>query len=318
MVKLPEDVWRGIACETVADLNAMTASGKIRELILVAEAWHEKQFVRIADMICDSGAKAVMLAGPSSSGKTTSAHRLATQLKVLGKKPVLISLDDYYIDRHLIAPGPDGTLDLEHINAIDIRLLRTHIGQLLSGKMVELPFFNFKTGKREWREHRIKLYPDSIILVEGLHGLNPVLLPQGLDASLIFKVYVAPQLPMNQEWIPESTLRLLRRIVRDNQTRGASVQQTVSMWDSVRRGEKRWIFPFREKADVCFNSATSYELAVLKKHIASLLLETKSDCGVIQNILKELDYIQEANVDDEIPSTSLIREFIGGNVYYKQ
>lgn len=310
-------------CETVADLNELTNSGRIRELIRVNEALHEKRFSQVADMVCQRGARAVMLAGPSSSGKTTSANRLATQLRVHGKKPILMSLDDYYIDRDKIAPGPDGKLDLEHINTLDTALFREDMGKLLAGEERELPTFNFKTGKREWRGHRLKLEPSSVIIVEGLHGLNPAMLPEQVDKSLIFRLYVSPLLPLNLDnhnRIPTSYLRLLRRIVRDYETRGASVQHTLDMWDSVRRGERRWIFPYQENADVIFNSSSLYELAVLKKHIFPLLtaVQPEDECyDEVRNIVKILNYVQEADVDDEIPPTSLVREFIGGNTFYR-
>ena len=309
-------------CETVADLNELTRSGKIRELIRVNEALHEKRFSQVADLICRRENRAVMLAGPSSSGKTTSANRLATQLRVHGKKPVLMSLDDYYLDRDQIPPGPDGKQDFEHINTLDTDLFGQHMGKLLSGEEVEIPVFNFKTGKREWRGHRMKLHPDSVIIVEGLHALNPVLLPEGMENS-VFRMYVSPLLPLNLDdhnRIPTSYLRLLRRIVRDYESRGTSVQRTIQMWDSVRRGEERWIFPYQENADVIFNSSTLYELAVLKKHIFPLLTAVvpEDECyDEVRAIVKILNFVLEANVDDEIPPTSLVREFIGGNSFYK-
>lgn len=310
-------------CETVADLNDLVISGKIRQLIRVNEALHEKRFSQVADMVCQRGAKAVMLAGPSSSGKTTSANRLATQLRVHGKKPILMSLDDYYVDRDLITPGPDGKLDLEHINTIDTELFREHLGLLLDGQCVELPSFNFKTGKREWHAEKLQLFEDSVIIVEGLHALNPQLLPERFDKQLVFKLYISPLLPLNLDdhnRIPTSLLRLLRRTVRDFEGRGASVQKTMDMWDSVRRGEKRWIYPYQEGADVIFNSSTLYELAVLKKHIFPLLtaVEPEDSCyEEVRRLVKILNYVQEADVDDEIPPTSLVREFIGGNSFYR-
>lgn len=312
-----------MGCETVADLNELVDSDKIRELIRVNEALHEKRFSQIADMICSRGAKAVMLAGPSSSGKTTSANRLATQLRGHGKMPILMSLDDYYIDRDKIPTGPDGKVDLEHINTIDTELFGEHISALMNGRSVELPKFNFKTGKREWSGHKLCLTPDSVIIVEGLHGLNPALIPSGLDPQLVFRIYVSPLLPLNLDdhnRIPTSYLRLLRRTVRDYETRGASVQKTLSMWDSVRSGEERWIFPFQENADVIFNSSTLYELAVLKKHIFPLLTAVQPDeeCyDQVRATVKILNYVHEADVDDEIPPTSIIREFIGGNSFYR-
>jgi len=311
-------------CETVADLNELVDSGKIRELIRVNEALHEKRFSQVADMICQRGAKAVMLAGPSSSGKTTSANRLATQLRVHGKKPILMSLDDYYMDRDKIPVGPNGEVDLEHINTIDTDLFSQHLQQLLQGQEVEIPVFNFKLGKREWVGHKMKLHDNSVIIVEGLHGLNPVLLPKDLDPNLVFKLFVSPLLPLSLDdhnRIPTSYLRLLRRTVRDYETRNSSVQRTLGMWDSVRRGEKRWIFPFQEHADVIFNSSTLYELAVLKKHIFPLLTAVGPEDEAydqVRAIVKVLNFVHEADVDDEIPPTSLVREFIGGNSFYRK
>ena len=311
-------------CETVSDLNRLVESGKIRELIRVNEALHEKKFSKIADMICERGAKAVMLAGPSSSGKTTSANRLATQLRVHGKSPILISLDDYYIDRDKIIPGPDGKIDLEYINTIDTELFGKQLSELLRGEEVELPSFDFKLGRRIYLGHKLRLKDNSVIIVEGIHGLNPILLPKELPSNLVFKMYVSPLLPLSLDYhnrIPTSYLRLLRRTVRDFETRGASVQRTLSMWDSVRRGEEKWIFPYQENADVIFNSSTLYELAVLKKHIFPLLtvIEASDECyDQVRAIVKILNYVHEADVDDEIPPTSIVREFIGGNSFYRK
>ena len=310
-------------CETVSDLNRKTISGSIRELIRVNEALHEKRISQIADMVCQRSAQVVMLAGPSSSGKTTTANRLATQLRVHGKKPILMSLDNYYIDRDKLAPGPDGKVDLEHINTLDTELFRQNISCLLSGGETALPTFNFVQGKRAWDGRQLRLGENSVIIVEGIHGLNPQMLPDGVPENKIFKLYVSPLLPLNLDnhnRVPTSYLRLLRRIVRDFETRGSSVERTISMWDSVQSGEKRWIFPYQENADVIFNSSTLYELAVLKKHIFPLLTQIMPEDSCydqVCSIVKILNYIQEADVDNEIPPTSIVREFIGGNTFYR-
>ena len=223
-----------------------------------------------------------------------------------------------------VTEDPDGKLDLEHIQAIDTELFRRNLRDLLRGREVELPSFNFVTGRREWRGRVMRLEPDTVMIVEGLHALNPALLPADLDRDSLFRMYVSPLLPLNLDnhnRIPTSYLRLLRRIVRDYETRGSSVEQTVDMWDSVRRGEHRWIYPFQEQADVIFNSSTLYELAVLKKHIFPLLTAVgpeQSCYDTVRGAVKILNFVEEADVDDEIPPTSLVREFIGGNSFYRK
>lgn len=309
-------------CKNVPELNEMVCSGRIRELIRVNEALHEKRYAQIADMVCSRDAKVIMLAGPSSSGKTTSANRLATQLRVHGKKPVIISLDDYYLDRDSIPIGADGKRDLEHINTIDTPLFCRHMQQLLSGDTVVLPKFDFLTGKRISGGESLRLKEDTVLIVEGLHALNPLLHVENVPQNSIFRLYVNPMLPLNLDdhnRIASSYLRLLRRIVRDYENRGASVEDTMSMWNSVRRGERIWIYPFRETADVIFNSSTLYELPVLKKHIFPLLTAVEPESPYYEEVrgaVKILNYVLEADVDSEIPPTSLVREFIGGNTFY--
>ena len=311
-----------IKCETVSDLNNIVNNGKIRQLIQVCESLHEREFVKIAEAIRSCNARIVMIAGPSASGKTTSANRLACQLRTLGKEPIIISLDDYYIDRDNIRPGPDGTLDLEHINTIDTKLFRSDMEKLQQGKVIQLPAFDFITGRRSWQNRDLEMQENTVVIVEGLHGLNPILIPEKIDNSRIFRLYIIPLLQVKLDEntpIPTSFLRRLRRIVRDYRTRGSSVQQTISMWESVRRGENRWIFPFQENADMVFNSATLYELAILKKHSEKLFAEVDPSDHCYEHVaemLKILDGVEQADVDNEIPPTSIVREFIGNNTFY--
>ena len=212
---------------------------------------------------------------------------------------------------------------MEHINTIDTDLFRRDLKRLLAGEEVELPSFSFKLGRRVWTGHKLRLEKDSVIIVEGLHALNPVLLPEGIEPNLVFKMYVSALIPLNLDnhnRIPTSYLRLLRRTVRDYETRGSSVEHTMGMWESVQAGEKRWIFPYQENADVIFNSSTLYELAVLKKHIYPLLaaVPPEEECyDEVRAVVKILNFVKEADVDDEIPPTSLVREFIGGNAFYR-
>lgn len=318
------DEWgRLMHCGVVAELNDMVRTGDIRQLIRVNEALHEKRYAQIADEIIARGARAVLIAGPSSSGKTTSANRLCTQLRVHGKSPVLMSLDDYYIDRDKIQPDENGQIDLEHINTIDTALFAEDLSRLLAGETVEMPRFDFKTGKRVMDGHTLRLDADTPLIIEGLHGLNPALLPASFDQRLIYRLYVSALTTLNLDdhnRISTAEIRLLRRMVRDHETRGATIEHTLSMWDSVRRGEERWIFPYQEQADAMFNSALVYEPAVLKKHIFPLLQAVRPDSPYfdeVRSIVKFLNYILEANVEDEIPPTSVLREFIGGNTFYR-
>lgn len=311
-----------MGCTTAEDLNRKIADGSVQELIRANEALHEKEFLCAAEEICRRNAAIILVSGPSSSGKTTSAHRLATHLRSLGKNALLLSLDDYYIDRRLIAPGPDGRLDLEHINTIDTALFSRHMAALLAGEQIELPSFDFKTGKRQWLGRKLTLGQDSVVIVEGLHGLNPLLLTQVKDPDAVFRLYITalPSLSADGKLVPGSFLRMLRRIVRDFEGRGTSVQNTLQMWQSVRQGEDRWIYPYQETADRIFNSATLYELPVLKRHIAPLL-NTVSPADptypLVLEIQKTLGPFLEADCDAWIPPTSLVREFIGGNSFYE-
>ena len=310
-------------CTVVADLNDMALSGEIRTLIRVNEALHEKRFAFLADEIIRRGARAILIAGPSSSGKTTSANRLCTQLRVHGKTPVLVSLDDYYLNRDQLKPGPDGTIDLEDIATLDIPQFQEDLTRLLRGEEVELPRFDFIRQQRCDVGHKLHIDESTPLVIEGLHGLNPQLLPDAVDKKLIFRLYVSALTTLNLDdhnRVPTTYLRLLRRMVRDHETRGASVERTLSMWDSVRAGEEKWIFPFQEDADAIFNTTLIYEPAVLKKHIFPLLAAVQPESvyyDEARSIVKFLNYFVEANVEDEIPPTSILREFVGGNTFYR-
>lgn len=318
-----EEWGRLMHCAVVADLNDMVLSGEIRTLIRVNEALHEKRFAQLADEIVGRGARAVLIAGPSSSGKTTSANRLCTQLRVHGKTPVLVSLDDYYLNREQLKPGPDGTIDLEDIATLDIPQFQEDLTRLLRGEEVELPKFDFIRQQRCEKGHKLRIDESTPLVIEGLHGLNPQLLPESVDKKMIFRLYVSALTTLNLDdhnRVPTTYLRLLRRMVRDHETRGASVERTLSMWDSVRAGEEKWIFPFQEDADAIFNTTLIYEPAVLKKHIFPLLSAVQPESvyyDEARSIVKFLNYFVEANVEDEIPPTSILREFVGGNTFYR-
>ena len=311
-------------CSTVADLNAMVENGSVRELIRVNEALHERRFAEIATMVFRKGAKAVLLAGPSSSGKTTSANRLATQLRVLGKSPILLSLDDYYIDRKYVKPDENGEYDYEHLNMIDVEQFNIDLEKLLEGETVEIPSFDFASGSRIYNGHYVSLSDNSILIIEGLHALNPALLTPAIDKQQIFKLFVSALTTINLDnhnRIPTTDVRLLRRMVRDYLTRGSTIERTLDMWESVQRGERRWIFPYQEGADAIMNTALVYELCVLKKHIYPLLNEVRPDSpsyDEVHRIIKFLNYIQDAAVENEIPPTSILRDFVGGNAFYRK
>lgn len=319
------DEWgKLLRCANVADLNEMAQTGSLRELVRVSEALHEKSYAGIADNIVKRGARAVMVAGPSSSGKTTSANRLYTHLRVLGKNPVLISLDNYYIDRDKLIPDEKGEVDLESIDTLDIELFNINLERLLAGDRVETPVFDFKTGSRLPTGREIQVGKDESLIIEGIHGLNQRMLNPSIPQDSVFRVYVSALTTLNLDdhnRIRTTDIRLLRRMVRDYETRGAAVEHTMSMWPSVQRGEKTWIFPYQEQADALFNTALVYEPAVLKRHIFPLLLMVTEESpyyAAVRSVIKFLNYFQEADVEDEIPPTSILREFIGGNTFYRE
>lgn len=319
------DKWGNLMhCSTVNELNMMVENKTVRELVRVNEALHEKSYANIADSIVSKKARAVLIAGPSSSGKTTSAHRLATQLRVLGQDPIMLSLDNYYFDRDAIPVDEHGEKDLEHINTLDIERFNRDLAQLLNGNEVETPIFDFLAGKRASEGKTLKIASDQPLIIEGIHGLNPTLVGSEVDDSKLFRVYVSALTTLNLDdhnRIRTTDVRLLRRLVRDYETRGASMEKTLSMWPSVRRGEEAWIFPYQERADAIFNTTLVYEIAVLKKYVYPLLRAVPAESAYFaqaRDIVKFLNYFLDAEIEDEIPPTSVLREFIGGCTFYRK
>ena len=305
---------------TVGDLNNTISAGNINELILVQEALQEKKLAEIAEkIVSDKSKKFIMIAGPSSSGKTTTSHRLAIQLRTHGLKPHQISLDNYFVDRHLTPLDEDGNYNFECLEALDIEGFNKDMTDLLNQKTVEMPSFNFKTGKREYNGKYMTLGENDVLVIEGIHGLNDKL-SYSLPKESKFKIYLSALTQLNVDEhnrIPTTDGRLLRRMVRDARTRGASAQKTISMWNSVRRGEEMYIFPFQEQADVMFNSASIYELAVLKQYAEPLLFNIRPDEPEYleaKRLLKFLDYFLGVTTDI-IPINSIVREFVGGSCF---
>lgn len=305
---------------TIGSLNDAIAAGRGQEIMLLQEALMEQKIGNLAAQIAsDDKKKFVMIAGPSSSGKTSFANRLSIQLIAKGRKPHPLSLDDYYVDRELCPKHPDGSFDFECLESIDVKLFNEDMNRLLKGEAVDMPSFNFKTGKREYRGRKLVLGPDDILVIEGIHGLNDRL-SQLIPPEHKFKIYISALTQLNiDEHNPLSTTdeRLIRRIVRDARTRGTNAMETIAMWPSVRKGERENIFPFQEQADVMFNSALVYELAVLKVYAEPLLFGIERDCSEYleaKRLLKLLDYFLPMPADG-IPNNSLLREFVGGSCF---
>ncbi len=297
-------------------LAELIRRGELGAEILSQEEAHTRALSALAEEIAGRGVRAVMLAGPSSSGKTTCAHRLSRQLAAMGLNPVAVSLDDYYIDRDKVRPESDGTLDLEHINTIDVDRFRRDLAALLTGKEVTVPRFDFTTGRRHPSGRTILLRDGGVLIVEGIHGLNPLLLPEGASDGMVYRLYICPEyrfIAPDGTAVDDRDFRLLRRILRDWRTRGTSAAGTLGMWDSVGRGEARWILPYRESADGWFNSALSYEPAVLKARLRDLpAWETVSKAGgELERISRMLLALPGVQSHEAIPSDSILREFIG-------
>ena len=284
-------------CNTVNELNTRVENGSIREIVRISEALHEKSYAAIADAIVAKKARAVMVAGPSSSGKTTSANRIATQLRVLAQDPIMLSLDNYYLDRDVIPRDENGEMDLEHINTLDIPRFNHDLAALLRGEEVEVPRFDFKTGKRAPEGIALSVKADQPLIIEGIHGLNPLLLTQEVPDEAVFRVYVSALTTLNLDdhnRIRTTDVRLLRRLVRDYETRGASMEHTLAMWPSVRRGEETWIFPYQGARGCALQHDACLRDRLLKKYVYPLLKEvppTSKYYADARDIVKFLNYI---------------------------
>lgn len=306
---------------TIAELNDFIITGKAGDIIKISEALHEKKVAEIANMISlnRENVKLILVAGPSSSGKTTFSKRLGVQLAVNGLWPMQISLDDYFVDREHTPKDENGEYDFEALHAIDVDYFNEQLLQLLDGQEVEIPKFNFHTGQRFFDGHKLQLQPGHVLIIEGIHGLNPDLLPH-IESKLTFKIFLSAltQVSVDEHThISTSDNRLIRRMIRDSKYRGYSAAETIRRWPLVRKGEERNIFPFQENADVMFNSATLYELAVLKKYAEPLLqsvTENRDEYSESTRLLKFLSYFKPMD-DSEIPPTSLLREFLGGSSF---
>lgn len=307
--------------QSLGKLNMNCINNDIEEYIRLAESLLHKKISNIADSICDKkSAQIVFIAGPSSSGKTTFTHKLGIQLKLLGKSPILISLDNYYKSRAEIPLNHKGETDFECLEALDTELFQQNVKDLLNNKEIELPSFNFKKGKREYLGKKVKLKKDTIFLIEGIHGLNPKLLPN-IDENVTYKVYISALTQLNLDdhnRISTTDNRILRRITRDNMTRGISATTTLKMWDSVQAGENKHIFPYQNNADTLINSALEYELGAIKPFVEPLLKTVEPSSSIAFAIARRLlEFLSRVHPISEslVPKDSLIREFIGGSEF---
>lgn len=311
-----------LGVENVSDLNKANSIGRMSDIVKVAEALQEKSIADIAEQIAErfkEGVRIVLVSGPSSSGKTTFRKRLEVQLMVNLIKPVGISLDDYFVNRVDTPLDENGDYDYESLYALDLKQFNEDMSRLLNGEQVSLPTYNFTTGQREYKGHELQIDENSVIIIEGIHGLNPELTKR-IDDSKKFLVYVSALTTISLDdhnWISTTDNRLIRRIVRDYRYRNYSAIDTISRWNSVRRGEEKWIFPYQENADVMFNSAIMYELAAFRKYAEPILIQvpkTAPEFAEANRLLKFLSYFNYIN-DWEMPPTSLLREFLGGSSF---
>lgn len=311
-----------IGLDNVGDMNKANQQGDMPRIIKISEAYQEKAIANIAAEIAShtgNGIKVVLISGPSSSGKTTFRMRLEVQMMVNLIKPVGLSLDDYFVNRENTPLDENGGYDFESLYALDIPRFNEDLEKLLRGEEVELPTFNFTTGQREYKGHKLQLEENSILVIEGIHGLNPEL-TRSIPDNLKYKIYVSALTTISLDdhnWIPTTDNRLLRRLVRDYRYRNYSAIDTISRWPSVRKGEDKWIFPYQENADVMFNSAMMYELAALRKYAEPILSQVPNNVpeyAEAHRLLKFLKYFNYIN-DRELPPTSLLREFLGGSSF---
>lgn len=311
---------RILGVDTVGALNNAICNGNIKDVILISEALHEKKIANIADMITEQRKNIVLIAGPSSSGKTTFANRICTQLRVNGLKPYVISLDDYYLDREHSPIGEDGNPDFEVLEAIDVKQFNEDLTKLLAGETVQMPTFDFKQGKRVYKGNFIKLGVDEVLVIEGIHGLNEKL-TASISRDKKFKIYISALTQLNinaHNRIPTTDTRLIRRIVRDHNFRGFDALSTFDIWPTVVKGERKNIFPFQEEADAMFNSALIYEMGILKQFAEPLLFDIDRNLPEYieaKRLIKFLDSFLNVNCTELIPPNSIIREFIGGSCY---
>ena len=313
---------RMLGIDYMEDLNNMIKDGSIRDIIQISEALHEKSIAGIADRIVKGKKRVILIAGPSSSGKTTFAHRLCTQLWVNGAKPIYLGTDDYYLDRESIPAGSDGTQNFENLDSLDIQLFNRHMNALLAGETVDLPSFDFGAGKKIYGKRITTALPLQPIVIEGIHGLNEKLTAQ-IPGKAKFKIYISPLTQVridNHNRVPLTDVRKLRRLIRDASYRGWDAKQTIEAWPKVRAGEDVNIFPYSIEANAFFNSVHVYELAVLKKYARPLLEEIgveDEEYSEAQRLLRLLSFVREIEDDSIIANNSVIREFIGGSIIFK-
>ncbi len=313
--------WQDILnMETIGDFNQAVAEGKATDIVNISEALQEKKIAKIAEDIANNhDTRLILISGPSSSGKTTTSKRLSIQLLCNGKQPIAISLDDYFLDRTLTPKDEKGEYDYESLYALNIPLLNQHLRQLFNGEEIELPKYDFRTGTNKPSGKHLRLHDNQLLILEGIHALNP-LLTKDINDNIKFKIYASALTTIlldYHNYIPTTDNRLLRRIIRDHKYRGTSAEQTLQRWQSVRQGENKWIFPYQENADAMFNTAMIYELAVIRQQALPLLQQVPENSpqhSEAHRLAKLLTYITPIS-DEQLPQTSLLREFVGGSSF---